>query len=216
MTTDGLDDAILETLTQEIRVLTVDQVSSVRWVPEPLNRVDVAERLQRLEAVGLITLQELLARPETDVSSPRLVWRPDSASTPRFGKIAYGLKTRWTRPPEPTRIVAATAAAKRRYGGYGPAYRPRADELTHDIHVGRLWMRYRGDLSERLRWIGEDRLRTEGTDRDSIYGGRVPDAVLRTSRDAPPTMIVEFAGSYAKPKLQQIHRAFRPHPYTLW
>lgn len=216
MVLDATHEAIVVTLAQCVRVLTDHQIASSVWLGGPMDRGEINERLGALRSTGLVEIADRLAKPEIVVNSPLIAWSPGSKSEPELGKVAYRLKTRWRGVPRPTRVVTATTLAKRRYGGFGKPYAPRADDLTHDIHMGQLWTRYRGDLSDDLRWVGEDRLRSEGAERLGVFGGRVPDAVLRRPNDSEPAMIIEFGGAYAKPKLRQIHEAFRTHPYTLW
>lgn len=216
MVIDATEEAIIVALAQCVRVLSVDQIASSPWLGGSLSPVEVDRRLRRLQSANLVRLDERLAKPEVAVTSPLIAWVPGTQDEPELGRVAYRLKQRWGGVPRPTRFVSATSYAKRQYGGFGKAYAPRADELTHDLHMGRLWTRFRGDLSDNLLWISEDRLRSEGVERLDVYGGRVPDAVLRSGNDPTLTMIIEFGGAYAKPKLREIHEAFRAYPYTLW
>ena len=109
-----------------------------------------------------------------------------------------------------TKVVYATAKAKQLHGGTCGGRRPRAKEITHDIHVAQVYFcleRHDPELAEY--WIGEDRLRAEGRD------GDIPDAVIRPPGGAQLT--VDFGGSYDARKLRTVHQNFSQHGrYQIW
>jgi len=210
---DHVDDAILKALTHDVRVLTVGQIGRYRWCGDQPIAGAAEERLLRLQKARLVEVVELLARPELDLSRPEIDWAPHLDQEPRFGAISYRLKKRWNALPVPTLVVRATRVASRQYGGYNNGYRLRPDEVTHDIHVGALWMKQSEKSALELFWTGEGKLRAEGT---AQFAGRIPDGVLRRPGQTEPVQIVEFGGAYGPAKLRDIHRAFCEYPYAVW
>ncbi|MEM6484380.1 MAG: hypothetical protein AAF662_05285 [Pseudomonadota bacterium] len=209
------DEQILVALSSCIRVLSMDDL--VRRFFGEGNAVERygRARVGELADAGLLSIDELLARPIPDLSTPQIDWNPDIQVEPDFGKVSYRLKQRWTEPPRATEIVSSTKEASRMTGGANRGYSPRASEVTHDLCVGRLWCDHRELLKRTgIEWIGEGELRRERADK--IFGGRIPDAILREPGKLEPHTVIDFCGSYSSEKLAAMGSAYSRYSYRFY
>lgn len=207
------DETVIWTLTRKVRVLTLEQAARTWWPASPHPPEAATASLMRLEREGLVRLVSIMAHPEIELNAPAFRWEP-GGSEPHFGSIAYQLRARWKLPPVSTKVVAATKEAVRRFGGFIGDRLPRAAESTHDIHLTQVYLQIlENDPSAAKRWVCEHELYSEGRGRHE----RLPDAVIRPRhRGAEQTLVIEFAGRYAKRKLQEFHAEMNPYPYELW
>jgi hypothetical protein len=110
--------------------------------------------------------------------------------------------------------VLATTGAKKRFGGSIGGYQPRATEWTHDVHVGAVCLWYETYRLEMFQhWVHEQQLRAESC---SLFGDHVPDAMIRESTGAEPSLVVDFGGSYGKAKLASFHASAKAFSYEIW
>ena len=207
--TNTAPEMLVQLLTQRLRVISDRQAATEPFgdAARPLQVARTA--ISRLERAGLVETFTAMVHPELTLEAPILDWRPGDP-LPNFDRIAWQLNSRWSKPPVRTKIVYATRKAKRLRGGYCGGRKPRAKEITHDIHVARVFFGLRQkqpDLANH--WISEDQLRAEGRE------GDIPDAVIRPLEGAE--IIVEFGGSYGARKLRSIHQNYAQHGrYQIW
>ncbi len=204
------DLAILETLALRVRVLTVDQIARTwfRATSDPVRQAD--HRLRTLTERGLIERFTVFARPELKMDAPAAAWRP-GAAPPDFGKLSHLLVQRWTEPIKATPLVIVSQPAGNWLGGTG-GRRPRRSEVSHDITLGGVYLRW---LGLRCRpgdnWISEARLRGLG------YGGRasLPDAMVESGGRR---LVIEVGGEYPARKLASFHAFCQKErlPYEIW
>ena len=107
MTMDPTEQ-LLEALTKRVRLFTIDQAARTWWSHTVRPRNNARKQLRKLEEQGLVELITIMAIPEIDLRTPVLEWQPGDPS-PKFGPIAYQLRTRWKKPLVPTEAVIATA-----------------------------------------------------------------------------------------------------------
>jgi hypothetical protein len=97
-----------------------------------------------------------------------------------------------------------------RFGEAGGRY-PREAEVTHDIHLARVYLLMRELLPTRAAsWVSEEGVaRTQGPD-EMLPDAQVIDGLHRTA--------IEFAGAYPAAKLQAFHDycASRGLAYEIW
>lgn len=199
-------DEIVEALARRVRCLSVGQIVRTWDVGGDVNTL-----LHILENDGLIERQRMLARSVSVLEAPIVSWRPGMA-TPSFGSIAYRLKTRWS-PAEPTEVVVATKRAASRLGGSLGGRWPRAAEVSHDVNLAEVFLRFREERpAEAAAWVPEAQLYAEGMGR--VRGARLPDAVIRTG--GALELAVEFGGAYSKQKLVAFHAEMSAVPYEIW
>lgn len=205
------DLEILATLARRVRVLSTAQVARTWWRASLDAIGDAQARLSVLAEAGCLELASLFARPELAVSAPLATWQP-GLPCPDLGAVAYCLQSRWTEPARPTRCVVASNSTGTRYGGRGGRF-PRGTEVTHDLHLARVYLLMREELPIRAAsWEHEDvapRLHHEAE------GEKVPDAIVR---DGLHRTAIEWAGAYPKTKLLAFHAYCdeRRLAYELW
>jgi len=108
-----------------------------------------------------------------------------------------------------TTCVVATEIASNRFNGHGGRF-PRAAERTHDIHLSKVYLRYRLSGSSEG-WIFEEEMRSEQRRNKE----RLPDAILERKCG---TKIIEFGGAYPKKKIELFHKhcSDRALAYEVW
>jgi hypothetical protein len=205
------DREILETLTLRVRMLSVAQVARTFWSNGAIGEANSRRRLSQLDDAGLVHRLTVMARPELNLTEPLIDWRP-GLEAPALGQVAYKLKRRWTEPVRSTAVVIATARAASQLGGTG-GRRPRASEITHDLHMATVYLLARTDHARSRRWISE----AAYSKRWGKAGERVPDAALLSSRGGRKKLI-EVGGAYPKRKLEGFHRFCEDQElgYELW
>jgi len=204
----GRDLEILEVLSRRVRLLSLDQVARTWWGTTRHATANASRRLAALERRGLVRRMQAMAHELPDLAEPLLAWSPGQA-TPDLPAIAYRLESRWSSPLRPTVLVSATRSAGAWLGG-GGGRRPRESEISHDLGLASLYLRFRAGEPERAAaWVPEDLFVPGELD------GFVPDAIVREGER--PTLI-EFAGAYKKERLQKLHASCEraAFSYELW
>jgi hypothetical protein len=205
------DDDICRILTHKVRVLSLPQIAAT-WFASAADPLRAARKcVAALREAGLITVATLVVHPPVAVPAPLVTWSPGD-SEPNLGSLAYRLERRWPLAPVPTMVVTATRQAASRYGGHG-GRQSRRTETSHDLSLAGLYleMRMRSPLRAEA-WRSEAALLAEG------WGRRqpLPDALLRFERGRQ--VVVEFAGTYPKHRLERFHAfcAKRGMTYEVW
>jgi hypothetical protein len=205
------DIDILDALSIRVRLFSVAQVARTWWGSTSAPESNAQKRLKLLEAAGLVTRFNLMARPELPLEAPVLIWEPGQA-TPDLGAASYQLQSRFTAPLQTTPCVIATSRAATKFGGYGGRF-PKYAEQTHDVHVAAMYLRYRSLRPDLIRhWISEEIIKRT---RQKIKGDKLPDAMIRTG---DYERVIEFGGEYEKEKLIAFHDycVKKDLPYELW
>lgn len=197
-------------LTHRVRVLSLGQIARTWWAETKAPANNARARLAALEAHGLVELFYRAAHPELDLPEPLVTWTP-GAPEPQLGALAYRLESRWPLQHRRTLLVVATRKAAAWFGGHG-GRRPRATEVSHDLGVASLFLAFRSRASSRAAaWVSEASLAADGWGK----GAPLPDAVLRGGGGE---ILIEFAGSYSKEKLEGFHEYCRVtgFSYEVW
>lgn len=140
-----------------------------------------------------------------------MAWSPGQPD-PDFRAVSNALRDRW--PQRPTRLFTvyrATQMANNRLGGPTRVKPLADDQITHDLHVSEIYLRYlRTNPSAADAWLGEDVLGKAG------YKLKDPDAIIRN--EGEPELAVEFGGRYDVQCLRDLHEdcAERGRAYELW
>ena len=203
------DREILGTLTHKVGVLSLGQIARTWWSSSLASTA--VKRMEGLQRAGLVVGVRFNVHPELELKEPLLTWSPGDV-TPHFGFLAHRLQRRWNEPCRPTLVYRATTLANQRFGGSGGSPIRSVHQVTHDLHVAALYLRWRTERPERAsRWISEQRLAS------SRRGQVLPDALIKGS-DGKPETIIEFGGSYRAPVLARKHAAFAEMnlSYELW
>ena len=166
--------------------------------------------LAKLANAGLVHLFRAPAHPEISLREPVISWAPGGLM-PDLGHVAYVLNRRWTRPPVLTTCVCATRKGRNLFNGRGG--KPPEVKLTHDLHLAAVYLALlRSDPVAAKYWISEEQVRLERERLDE----RIPDAIVR--KPGAPPRVIEFGGTYKKPKLEAFHRhcSFHSLAYEIW
>jgi hypothetical protein len=201
---------LLAVLTRRVRLLSVAQVARVWWATVRDARRSADAQVAVWADAGWLVAERLLARPELALRRPLVCWQPGQA-LPDFARVAAVLRVRWHRAPAVlTPCVRASATAHVALTGR-PARSSRPGEVTHDLHVARVYLLMRASLPTRARsWVLEDALPTSDEP-----GEKRPDACVTDGRHQTA---IELAGEYDAPKLRAFHDgcAAQNLAYELW
>ena len=200
---------ILRTLSNHVRVLSASQISRRWWSDTRWGLSRAKESLWELSAGGLLVMQSVLARPITELHRPLQSWR-DGEPKPSFTSLAKVLHKRAKVAPQTTTIVFATAKTVALFGeGRRPSVK--VTQMTHDLHVSEVFLRFLASgLSSDL-WMNEDQL-------PSTWPVSVrPDALL-LDHNATPLRAIEYGGDYSAARLEALHDGFASIElgYELW
>lgn len=204
------DGEILETLAARVRVMSLSQIAQTWW-PKAKRSLELADdRLQKLATGGWLHLEPRWARPELPISAPLAAWQP-GLTPPDFPALAAHARLRWKEPAVLTRCASATDATAVRFGGTSGRF-SREAEVTHDLHLARVYLLMRSQLPTRARsWRSEDLVQSERIERAE----KLPDALVTDGRH---TTAIEFVGVYSAEKLRQFHAycVEQSLAYELW
>ncbi|MEX2186047.1 MAG: hypothetical protein WD875_04600 [Pirellulales bacterium] len=206
------DLEIIETLNMRVRMLTLGDLTATWWNLGVSGRKNAAGRLRQLVRAGFLGRADVLAQPMLTLGGPEYAWFPGESPT-RFGPLAWRLQSRWSGFPRRTSVYFATARAVDLFGGGAPGRIKNLCQVTHDLHVGTVFLAYRRRWpADAANWIGEDSF----TDRRR-HRQKIPDALL-VNPDGEPYRAVEFGGSYSAHRLSAFHEHCRDRglPYEIW
>jgi len=209
------DREVIETVCLRVRLLTVEQVARTWW-PEAKNAASLARRrLLTLAEAGYLRAAERLARPELELSGPLAVWCPGDP-LPSAATVSHQGRSRFRDPPRTQTVFWASPRTLRSFVGV-EARAPRANEVTHDLHLAQVYLRYRTDRPQvaaawRAEWMPRARQRSRT--------GRVaprpkPDAFAKTPDGG---LVIEFIGHYTRQRIETLHMycETRGYCYELW
>lgn len=146
---------------------------------------------------GPLRTAKALVHPLLPLSTPLVFWTPGKPE-PDFDSLAWQAQKRWVKAPCPTRIFWLSEKAAAAVGR--PAPRPKLFQLTHDIHMTELFLRFlNSSLASVWSWLPEDQV-----PRPKRRGYRVPDALLRSPHGQE--MAIEFLGSYCAKRIRRFHQ----------
>ena len=191
------DQEILRILVRRVRLLSIDQVARHWWsdTADPIS--NATRRLRQLAEANLIEMVSLLAGPELDVAEPLAAWQP-GLPPPNFDALSYALIKRRSAPVAATTCIVAAPATVRHFRGRAGRF-PRAAEVTHDLHLARVYLLMQQALPTRARsWLHEDLFPAERL----VAGQKRPDALVT---DGNHQTAIESAGEYGPGKLRDFH-----------
>lgn len=203
------EHVILATLASAVRVLSLQQLASAWWSGGATPQAHARRALRGLVQDGWLASRHVQARPLIPMEAPLFTWAPGEPP-PDHEALGYAFQRRWPSPPVRTLVFIATRKTRNRYGGH-PRPVLKAAQVTHDLHVGELYLRaLLHDPPRAERWVGEDLLGKAG------HGRIDPDAVLEHP-DSTRTA-VEFGGNYDARRVRHFHEgcAVQGMEYELW
>jgi hypothetical protein len=209
MTLTPRDIDLLQSLSNHIRILSVDHIAAIWW-PDAKNQRTTRHRLGELKHWGWIMQYTVNAHPPLPVTSPLFTWMPGT-SGPDAERIACESRARWSQPSCPTEICVATPVTA---GLFGSATRrlPPPEHRDHDLRLAAVYTYYRTHRRQMTNlWVGKHALPKVG------YQQKSPDAVLRDS-DGRVIGVIHSAGRYHTAQVESLHSYCVENnlPYELW
>jgi hypothetical protein len=206
------DQDIVQALASQVRVLSLEQIAN-HWWPNSKSKEELArKRLAILVDAGFLSSWRLTAAPLPDIVEPVLTWRPGLCE-PDLGSAAWTLQSRWKEAARPQRCFLATRNASGLFGGRASGHPKKEFQVSHDLGVAAMYLRIRLTRPQLItKWIGEDVLAPYRK------GQKLPDAVIATSPQTPPQLVLEFGGAYDKKRLVSFHQDCQQRllPYEVW
>jgi hypothetical protein len=205
------DDEILTTLACKVRFLTADMVADAFWAG-PGALTAARRRLTKLCDAGYAERFHVLCEPLLDLPGPLVVWAPDEPD-PDCGAVAWELQNRWPQiAQQRTVIYRASQATNNQYGGSARPKPIHPDQVSHDLHVGLIYLRFlRLDPEAAEAWVGEDLRPKAG------YHLADPDALVEYT-NGRASVAIEFGGKYDARRVREFHEdcLSRGRAYQLW
>ena len=168
-------------------------------------------RMGQLVASGFVESGHVRAEPLLELAGPIVTWAPGEPDPP-FQAVSNTLCERWPNvQPRQFTIYRATRTTNNRFGGPDFFKPVSPDQVTHDMHVGSVYLRLlEANPAAAEAWLGEDVLGQAG------HRLKDPDAVLRY--DEGYEVAIEFGGRYDVERVRDFHHdcADRRRPYEVW
>lgn len=183
---------LLTVLTQCVRVMSVSQVARIWWNDTRWGHQRAKKYLRLRESQGLLHCKRVLARPVGSLKSPLIVWR-ENDDEPDWTAISKQLHRRTQLDP----LLISIALASRLSFDVFSDWRMtpvKLTQMTHDLQVSEVFLRYRKHGLPIESWISEDRL-------PASFPAKVkPDALLVDS-EGTWQRAVEYGGDYSVSRL---------------
>lgn len=190
------EEQILRSLANDVRVLSLKQVARTWWTNTRWGRSRAKAAMTELERNGWLQIHCSLARPISELHHPLITWQPMD-DTPDFWRLSRVLQNRAMANASLTPFVFASSRTIVLFGlGRSPTIK--LTQMTHDLHVSEVYLRYRLNGLPSSQWKSEDRLPQGWPLRER------PDAVL-VDENNHPFRAVEYGGSYPPSRLAELH-----------
>ena len=167
--------------------------------------------MNQLRDAGYVQVSHVLAEPALDLLAPIVTWAPGQPD-PDCLTVSHTLCSRWPDcPGRSTTVYRATQMTNNRLGGPARIKPLSDDEVTHDLHVSAVFLRFlRADPELAGQWLGEDVLGKAG------FRLKDPDAVVRHPDGSE--LVIEFGGRYGADRIRDFHDdcVKRGRAYQLW
>ena len=202
---------VLEMLSNQVHFLSLSQVARA-WFGNNRSALRQAARMAKhLKQGGWIAVNQVLARPVSDLWTPLCCWQHGQPE-PNFPRLIRILHRRAQASARLTLIIVATVRARALFGDGRDPRRIKLTQTTHDLHVAEMLLRYREQgFDVRSSWLSEDRLPLAWPLRQR------PDALL-IDDEGHFLRAIEYGGDYPIEPLQELHFALASLPlaYEIW
>jgi hypothetical protein len=202
---------MLEMLSNQIHFLALSQVAREWFGNSPSALRQAARMAQHLSNGAWIAVNQVLARPISDLWTPLCCWQHGQPE-PDFRRVIRILHRRAKVSARVTPIVAATTRARALFGDGREPRRIKLTQTTHDLHVAEVFLRYgEQGFDVQSSWLSEDRLPLAWPLRQR------PDALLLDD-EGHFLRAIEYGGDYPIERLQELHFALASLPlaYEIW
>lgn len=200
---------ILRALANDVRVLSLDQVARIWWSDSPWGRSRAKAAMTELDSSNWLQIHRALARPVEQLDRPLVTWGAGEES-PDFGDLSRTLRRRAAQAASMTTFVFAAARTVALFSR-GRAPSVKLTQMTHDLQVAEVYLRYRLNGLPASHWVSEDRLPRDWPLRER------PDATL-TDQSGAIHRAVEYGGDYPPQRLASLHDGFASIEleYEIW
>ena len=193
------DYEILDHLSSAVRLFSLDQIARTWWSDSADPRKLAEDRIRRLARAGWVERYSVMVRPMPEMVAPVACWRPGQHAAD-FGQIAWRVQSRWKKGARKCLVAVATNRATKFRTGKPARRIKQYFQLTHDLGVAETFLRFRETRpAEATLWKGEGIISPLRRRR------KVPDAIIAGDFIWPPHLVVEFAGSYSRERIQVFH-----------
>ena len=202
---------ILFILAWHVRVLSVEQIARGWWKGKATAQRRANEFLHAREQTGWLCVHELITRPAKPLEAPLVIWEPGQRR-PDLDELSRTLHRRARASARRTKVATATRKTRQLFGIVGGAHRPKLTQLSHELFVAEVFLRYdTNGLDVDRQWVGEDRFPKDWPVRSR------PDALIR-NHEGEIVRAVEYGGAYTVHRLATLHAALKsiPLPYEIW
>lgn len=202
---------ILYILSWHVRVLSLEQIARGWWRGKATARRRANDFLKARSQSGWLHVRELISRPTASLEAPLVTWEPGQ-QRPDLKELSGLLIRRAGTSPKKIKVVTATRKTRQLFGVAGAAHRPKLTQLSHDLFVSEVFLRYDADgLDIDRQWVSEDYLPKDWPVRSR------PDALIR-DQEGEINRAVEYGGAYTLRRLATLHGALESIPlaYEIW
>lgn len=203
------EEQILRALANDIHVLSIVQAARTWWTNTRWGRSRAKASMAKLETSGWLRIHRSLARPVQQLSNPLLTWNPGD-DTPDLWKVSRVLHRRSMKDAS---MITFVFASPRSIALFGERRAPslKLTQMTHDLHVTEVYLRYRTNGLPSRHWLSEDHLPRDWPLRER------PDAVL-TDDYGRIHRAVDYGGNYPPSRLAELHDGFSSIElsYEIW
>ena len=203
------EEQILRALANDVRVFSLTQVARVWWSSTRWGRSRAKAAMIELDSSGWLQVHRSLARPVYELYQPLVSWSP-SDETPDFWELSRVLHRRANTAASMTTFVFASARSVAMFGR-GRAPSVKLTQMTHDLQVAEVYLRYRTNGLSARHWVSEDRLPHDWPLKQR------PDATV-TNEEGEIHRAVEYGGDYPPSRLVEMHEGLSSiqMDYEIW
>ena len=197
------EEEILISLAWHVRVLSVEQLARTWWSGLATGTRLANNFVKARSATDWLHVRHVLSRKPTPLAEPLQTWHPD-APVPDFAELSRLLHRRARTPARKFRVVTASRKCRELFGMVGAAHRPKLTQLSHELFVSEVFIRYlqNGFNVFSGEWVSEDRF-------PSSWPIRVrPDGLIK---DAEGNIVraIEYGGAYGVRRLRGLYGALK-------
>ncbi len=203
------EEQILRALANDVRVLSLLQVARTWWTNTRWGRSRAKAAMTELEVSGWLQIHRSLARPVTELHQPLMSWSLGD-DKPDFWRLSRALHKRAMQDASMTSFVFASPRSIVLFG-QGRAPSVKLTQMTHDLQVSEVYLKYRTEGLSSRHWISEDRLPRDWPLRER------PDATLADD-EGRVYRAVEYGGNYPPNRLAELHEGLSSIElnYEIW
>ena len=135
------EEEILVALVWHLRVLSVEQIARTWWQGQATANRRATDAIKARQQSGWLHVRELISRPTVPLEGPLVCWEPGQRA-PDFEDLSRLLHRRARTAARKIMVVSATRKSRQLYGVAGSAQRPKLTQVSHELFVAEVFIRY--------------------------------------------------------------------------